>query len=74
LINEEQRLVVPWMVLPPEESKHLCTLLVSAPDGEIIKLLIRPKTAEQLGDILTKADLWQTVFVGLVTSLEMSDG
>ena len=73
-MGEEYQIVLPWIVLPPEEGKNLATLLISAPDGQIIKLLIRPETEQKLKDILPNSELWATVFIGLVSTLEMSDG
>lgn len=74
MIDEEQKLSIPWMVIPPQEGQKLNKLLVSAPDGQIVEFFISTAAAEKLPEFLANAALWQTFFSSLITSLEMSNG
>ena len=73
MIDQEQRLVIPWMVVPPQEGTPVHKLLVSAPGGQIIELVVSPKTAEMLDDFLVDPSLWQTFFTSLINSIEMQN-
>lgn len=74
MIDQEQKLVLPWLVLPAGEGAKLHKLLVSAPDGEIIEFLVSAATVEKLPDMLGNSALWQTFFASLINSLEMQSG
>lgn len=74
MIDEEQRLVLPWLVLPAEEGSKFNKLLVSAPDGQIVEFLVSTATAEKLPEFLSSAALWQTFFSSLINSMEMQNG
>ena len=74
MIDEEQRLTIPWMVIPPVEGAKLNKLLVSAPDGQIVEFFISTAAAEKLPEFLSNAALWQTFFSSLINSLEMTNG
>lgn len=74
MIDQEQKLVLPWLVLPAVESTKLHKLLVSAPDGEIIEFLISTDSAEKLPQFLASSSLWQAFFSSLLNSMEMQNG
>ena len=73
MIDQEQKLVLTWLVLPAEEGSNLHKLLVSAPDGQIVEFLVSTATAEKLPDMLDSSALWQTFFSSLINSMEMSN-
>lgn len=74
MIDSEQRLVIPWLVLPAEGDSKLNKLLVSAPDGQIVEFMISTAAAEKLPEFLANSALWQTFFASLINSLEMQSG
>lgn len=74
MIDQEQRVTIPWLVLPAEEGSNLHKLLVSAPDGQIIEFLVSSSTAEKLDTLLAGSALWQTFFSSLINSMEMTNG
>ena len=74
MIDQEQKLVMPWLILPAEEGTKLHKLLISAPDGQIVEFLLSTATAEKLPDMLASSALWQTFFSSLIISMEMSNG
>lgn len=74
MIDQEQKLVIPWLVIPPpEEGTKLHKLLVSSPDGQIVEFFISLAAAEKLPEFLSNAALWQTFFSSLINSLEMNN-
>lgn len=74
MIDQEQKLVLTWLVLPAEEGTKLHKLLVSAPDGQIVEFLVSTTTAEKLPDMLDSSALWQTFFSSIINSMEMNNG
>lgn len=74
MIDQEQRLVLPWLVLPAEEGAKVHKLLISAPDGQVVEFFVSTAAAEKLPDFLSNSALWQTFFSSLINSLEMQNG
>ena len=74
MIYQEQRLVIPWLVLPAEEGSTRHKLLVSSPDGQVVEFLVSTAAAEKLPEFLANSALWQTFFASLINSLEMQSG
>jgi hypothetical protein len=73
MIDQEQKLVLTWLVLPAEDGSNLQKLLVSAPDGQIVEFFLSSQAAEKLPDMLNSSALWQTFFSSLINSMEMSN-
>lgn len=72
MIDQEQKLVLTWLVLPAEEGSKMHKVLVSAPDGQIVEFLASTPAVEKLGDMLDNSSLWQTFFSSLLNSLEIA--
>lgn len=73
MIDQEQKLILTWLVLPAPEGSKLHPLLISAPDGQIVELLISAGVAEKLEDMLANSALWQTFFTSLINSMEIAN-
>lgn len=74
MIDQEQKLTLTWLVLPPKEGSLLHPLLLSTPDGEISEFRVSAGVAEKLGPMLDDKELWSTFFHSLINSLEIVEG
>lgn len=70
----ENRLIIPWMILPPQNEEETHKLIISSPRGNILEFPISEKSAEHLGAILGTDALWSSFFSSVISSIKGVEG
>jgi hypothetical protein len=72
----EQRLVLPWLIVKKDghelsENSLPYSLLVSSPDGTLLRFDLPELGSKLLEDVLRDPNLWKTFFTSLVNSFRV---